>query len=111
MIENFLSIKQGGYPFRGSLPGNSVQLPVINPPRFFFSTPKVPVMSDHPKYNTVPFLQEKLKHTKKLIKIFQDNITTWEASEPDYPLLARVKDQLQKNSQMLQEITVGLPCQ
>jgi len=111
MAKTFLFIKQGDYPSLGSLPGKGSFGHLVNPPRFFFPTPRNPAMNTPAKYKNVPFLQEKLKSIKQLIKIDQGTVLTWQAAEPDYPLLPKVKDQLLRNEKLLAEIMGGQPCQ
>lgn len=110
MAEIFLSIKRRDYPALGASPGRVEPSSPVYPSRFFIATPPEAAVQVNHAYQDVPFAASKIKHTQDLIRIFTANVLNWEASEPTYPLLPRVKDQLQRNRKLLAEITGNQPC-
>lgn len=111
MSETFFSIIQGGRLTLRSLPDKDLTRVFKDLPGFSLSTPREVLMQINPTYKDVPFIQEKLKVLKCLIELYRATIAAWESSEPNYPLLPKVKDQLSSNEKMLKEITGGRPCQ
>ena len=110
MAKTFLSIKRRDYPALGASPNRDALRPPVYPSRFFLTTPPEATMQADTAYQDVPFAASKIKHTQDLIRIFTANVSTWEASEPTYPLLPRVKDQLKRELKTLADVTGGRPC-
>lgn len=111
MPKIFFDIKRRDYLALGASPGKIEPSSLAYPSCFFLSTLPKALTNINLTYKDVPFIQEKLKTLKKLIRIDQDTIATWEASEPGYLLLSRVKEQLARNEKLLKEITGAQPCQ
>lgn len=111
MTKTSLCIEQGDYLSLGSWPGKRDCTPFVNPPRFFLSPHPGAAMEANPLYKDVPYLQEKLKALKHHILSNRATIATWEASEPDYPLLPYVKEQLKRELKDWVQIAGGQPCQ
>lgn len=104
MAETFFYIKQGATLSLEAPNSNNVDVPIAEPPCFFLTTPPEATVRVNPTYQDVPFVASKIKHTQGLIRIFTANVSTWEASEPTYPLLPRVKDQLKRHKKLLKKI-------
>jgi len=110
MLRNFLSIKRRDYPSLGASPDRLALRPPVYPSRFFIATLQEATVQVNPTYQDVPFSASKIKHTQTLIRIFRTSISNWEASEPTYPLLPRVKDQLKRELKTLADVTEGQTC-
>ena len=107
----FLSIKQGGHLALRSLPVKGAHDPLSDLLCFSLSPPRGTSVKIVNEYKEVPFSQEKLKIHKRLIEIYRATISWWEASEPDYPLLHYVKEQLKRELKFWTDVTGGQPCQ
>lgn len=104
MSEIFLSNLQGS---RLSLEVPPTRIPrsfLVSSPSIFFSNPRESLMVALPSFKDVPFLQEKLKSLKLLIRLDRKTVAIWESSEPFYPLLPKVKEQLKRNQKLLKEV-------
>lgn len=110
MTTTFLSIKQGSRLSLGSPQAKSGHRLFVSSPGFSLSSTPGTLMNIDPAYLDVPFVQEKLKTTKTLIRIYRDNVATLEASEPDHPLLPLFKEQLKRELKTWADVTGDQPC-
>jgi len=110
MTKTSFFIKQGDCLSLGPWPGKRSYAPFVNPPRLFLSPHPGAVMKVNPLYKDVPYLQEKLKTLKQHIISNRATVALWEASEPDYPLLPKVKEQLERELVDWIQISGGQPC-
>jgi len=94
----------------GSLPGKSSGDTLIDPPLTFSTSSPGASMRINPTYKDVPLIQEKLKILKQYIKADRATIAMWKRLDPNYPLLYKVKDQLEANLKIWADIVKDSPC-
>jgi len=111
MSKTFFCIKQGDRLSLRPLPGKVCESNLIDSPCFSFYTSPGALMNVNPLYKDVPFLQEKLKILKQMISHDKSTIARWEAEDPPYELLPKVKEQLARNEKLLKEMEEALRCQ
>lgn len=84
--------------------------PFVRPPLVSRHIIEKKAMYIFPEYDKIPYIQEKLERLKDLIRIDRDCVEAWAASDPFYPLLPKVKDQLKYNEKLLAAATGMKPC-
>lgn len=111
MTKTFFCVKREAAFSLGSPDGKRSHTPPALPPRLTIHPTEGTSMCISPEYRKMPHVHERVKELKTLILIDRACVSDWEASNPPYPLLPRVKEQIRDNEKLLAEITGAGPCQ
>lgn len=111
MTKTFLFITQGSRLSLGSPQARNRHRFLASSPCAFLSPHPGTEMEVNSDYKDVPYLQEKIKALKHHIISNRATIAAWGASEPFYPLLPYVKEQLKRELRDWVEVVGDQPCQ